>query len=397
MRSVSLRVRFDGLAQVPKYYMFSVVRSAMHHARSLEFARRFHSLSALSVRRHLAWVLVAFVVGAPRAVLAEDAGAAKAEAVTELDKEQPASSSVKRPWAEGVSDSRQATARAHFQEGNALLRDSAFASAAQKYAEALSDWDHPGIHYNLALALINLDRPLEVREHLKRATAFGTGPLDQSRFDHAQSYLKLIEQQLTPLTVQCDVPDAVVLFDDRQLFRGPGRFEGFVLPGEHIIRANKPGFETTVYQRTLLPGKPTRLHLGLYTQGELTRKLLPGWIPTLITGVGVAAGGVGALLLVQADSKYNEYDHEISTRPSCENGCSPDAELRGLRDSAKRYRTVGTVFAASGGALLVGGVTLLIVNAAAARRESPEELDRRMTWSAVVTPNYLGLSGGARF
>jgi hypothetical protein len=79
------------------------------------------------------------------------------------------------------------------------------------------------------------------------------------------------------------------------------------------------------------------------------------------------------------------------------NGCSPDSGLRSLRDSAKQYRTLGTVFAVSGGALLVGGVTLLIVNAAAARRESPEELDRRMTWAAVVTPTYLGLSGGTRF
>lgn len=386
-----------GFARVLIHCMFSVVPPAMHRARSSESAHPPKSSSSLSLRRHLVAVLIALAAAAPRTGLADDSGAAKPQALTELDKDQSPGASVKRAWADGVSESRQAAARAHFQEGNALLRDSAFANAAQKYAEALADWDHPGIHYNLALALINLDRPLEVREHLKRATAFGAAPLDQSRFDHAQSYLKLIEQQLTPLTVQCDVPDAVVRLDDRQLFRGPGRFEGFVLPGEHIIRANKPGFETTVYQRTLLPGKPTLLHLGLYTQGELTRKLLPTWIPTLITGVGVAAGATGALLLVQADSKYNEYDHQISTRPECVTGCSPDSGLRSLRDSAKQYRTLGTVFAVSGGALLVGGVTLLIVNAAAARRESPEELDRRMTWTAVVTPTYLGLSGGTRF
>ncbi|HET9931607.1 MAG TPA: hypothetical protein VFQ35_12995 [Polyangiaceae bacterium] len=380
--------------------MFSVVPSAMHGTRRLSSARPRFSL-LLSLRCRTAALLAALTLAvAPRVEAADDSAAPKNQELTDLDKEDasgPSGAVNARPWAQGISEPRQAAARARFQEANALLRDSAFANAAQKYAEALSEWDHPGIHYNMALALINLDRPLEVREHLKKATAFGAAPLDQARFDHAQSYLKLIENQLTPLTVQCDVPDAVVRFDDRQLFRGPGRFEGFVLPGEHLIRASKPGFEPTVYQRTLLPGKPMRLHLGLYTQGELTRKLLPGWVPTLVTGVGAAAGATGALLLLQADSKYKEYDHEISTRPECENGCSPDAGLRALRDSAKRYRTLGTVLAVSGGTLLVGGVTLLIVNAAAAQRESPEELDRRMTWTAVVTPSYVGLSGGARF
>src|SRR5690349_1908096 len=62
-----------------------------------------------------------------------------------------------RPWAAGVSAERQEAALKHLQEGNGLLKESLFVAAAKVYRQALTEWDHPGIHYNLALALLNLD------------------------------------------------------------------------------------------------------------------------------------------------------------------------------------------------------------------------------------------------
>src|SRR5690349_12569407 len=62
-----------------------------------------------------------------------------------------------RPWAAGVSPERQEAALKHLQEGNGLLKESLFVAAAKVYRQALTEWDHPGIHYNLALALLNLD------------------------------------------------------------------------------------------------------------------------------------------------------------------------------------------------------------------------------------------------
>src|SRR6476659_855341 len=71
-----------------------------------------------------------------------------------------------RPWARGVPKDRQAKAIALFREGNGALKESLFPKAAALYRDALQVWDHPAVHYNLALALVNLDQPLEVHEHL---------------------------------------------------------------------------------------------------------------------------------------------------------------------------------------------------------------------------------------
>ena len=83
-----------------------------------------------------------------------------------------------RPWAKGVSKERQEAAWEVFREGNALLKDSLFAKAADKYREALKSWDHPAIHYNLALALVNLDQPTSprARRTTGRSAAACRGP-----------------------------------------------------------------------------------------------------------------------------------------------------------------------------------------------------------------------------
>jgi hypothetical protein len=67
------------------------------------------------------------------------------------------SQTTDRPWVKGVSAADQSAAIELFHEGNGLLKESLFVQAAAKYREALHHWDHPGIHYNLALALLNLD------------------------------------------------------------------------------------------------------------------------------------------------------------------------------------------------------------------------------------------------
>src|SRR5689334_8401032 len=59
------------------------------------------------------------------------------------------------------------------QEGNQQMREFAFAQAEATYRKALKSLDHPGLHYNLALALIQLDQPVEAHEHLVKALQGG--------------------------------------------------------------------------------------------------------------------------------------------------------------------------------------------------------------------------------
>jgi len=77
-----------------------------------------------------------------------------------------------RPWAQGVSPENQKAALGLFNEGNALLRDSIFPKAAEKYREALTHWDHPAIHYNLAVALRGLGPADAIAAELRAALAY---------------------------------------------------------------------------------------------------------------------------------------------------------------------------------------------------------------------------------
>ncbi|HEY0193630.1 MAG TPA: hypothetical protein VGC42_21080, partial [Kofleriaceae bacterium] len=70
------------------------------------------------------------------------------------------------PWVAGVTPSEQQAALAAFREGNQQLNDGLFVNAVNKYREALKHWNHPAIHYNLSLALLNLDQPIEVYDEL---------------------------------------------------------------------------------------------------------------------------------------------------------------------------------------------------------------------------------------
>jgi hypothetical protein len=303
-----------------------------------------------------------------------------------------------RAWAVGVPEKQQLQARELFKEGNALLKESFFAPAAGKYREALALWKHPGIHYNLALALINLDRPIEVREHLVAALRYGTAPLDQEKFNHAQSYLKLIEKQLAPIEITCAMDGAVVTLDDRQLFRAPGRYEGFVLPGEHRIRANKLGYEPTEYKRTLLPGKPTKLDLKLYTEEQLVRhkRRWPFWGPVVVTAAGAAALGAGGILLSQSNAKLEDYDRRVEDE--CSSGCEKmPSDLADLRDTGKAYRAVSTVTLIGGGLVLTGGVVLMVLNRAVPYRINPEGTDRGIAFEPVIGTKSGGIVGVGRF
>jgi tetratricopeptide (TPR) repeat protein len=302
-----------------------------------------------------------------------------------------------RPWATGITEQNQQAAREKFLQGNALLKDGYFAQAAGQYQEALAIWDHPGIHYNLALALINLDRPLEVREQLRAALRYGAAPIDQDKFDHATSYLKLTEQRLARLDIDCSVEGAAVTLDDQFLFRAPGHYSGFVLPGEHRVRAHRLGFEPTEFRKIFLPGKATELDLKLYTEDQLVHyeRRWPLWAPLVVTAAGAATVAAGAVLLVQSNAKLKAFDEGVARQ--CPNGCDvPSSSLDDERRTGRHYRTASAVTFVGGGLLVAGGAVLTFLNRAVPHRIVPESPER-LAVEPTIGSSFAGLVGKATF
>ena len=128
-----------------------------------------------------------------------DDRAAAAESHAHALEEKLASSSAfdvgdgpsKPVWALGVSKDDQQRALELFSAGNKLLTDGHFEQAAKTLGDAVHAWNHPAIHYNLALALLNLGRTAEAREHFEAALAF-PGGLDADKVTLARKYRKAI-------------------------------------------------------------------------------------------------------------------------------------------------------------------------------------------------------------
>ena len=82
-----------------------------------------------------------------------------------------------KPWAAGVSAENQKAALDLYNDGAKAFGDADYKDALATYTRALALWDHPAIRYNIAVCLINLDRPVEALDNLEHAMRFGAAPL----------------------------------------------------------------------------------------------------------------------------------------------------------------------------------------------------------------------------
>jgi len=309
-----------------------------------------------------------------------------------------------RPWAKGVSPDQQRKALALFNEANGMLRDALFPRAAEKYREALKHWDHPAIHYNLALALVNLDQPVEMHAELEQALVHGPAPLGEDKYARAKDFKVLVEKQLATVEYTVTIPGAVLIFDGKEVLTGPGTWSSRVRAGEHSVAARAEGYAPTQLNPKLLGGDVQRLELKLFTDKELTREKtrMPKWVPYSVLGAGVVAAGVGALLHTSAKSGLEDYDQAIAacaaTDPS--GGCSVRAPgMLDMKSSAESKQNFAAVAYTVGGLAVATGVALVILNRPQSYRIDPlkAELNAGTTVTPVIGPDLAGVAAVGRF
>nr|AYM52418.1 hypothetical protein [Corallococcus sp.] len=294
-----------------------------------------------------------------------------------------------RPWAKGVSQADQDASLALFGEGNALLKESIFVQAVEKYRQALARWDHPAIHYNLALALMNLDQPVEVHEHLVAALRFGPAPLEKEKYEYARNYKTLVEKQLARVDITCATPGATVTLDGQTLFVAPGRYEALVRPGAHSISATMAGYVPSDQSRTLLPGETTTLDLKLFTSDDLIRykRRWSAAMPWLVMGAGVAVAGGSTFLHLQSRDHFRAFESGIA---EC-GGCVPPTAVADERSQGNLMQTGAIAGYAVGGAVIVTGAVLAVLN-----QPKPYRIEPGQEAATVqVTPLLGAGSGGA--
>ncbi len=310
--------------------------------------------------------------------------------------EKPAAAPPVRPWAAGVPKEKQDAALKLFREGNDELKKSFFPRAVGKYEEALRLWNHPAIHYNLALALGNLDRPIEVREHLEASLKFGPEPLDATKFEQARLQKSLVEKQLSFVVITCDQEEAVVTLDGRTLFTAPGRHEQWVRSGPHAITANAEGYLPTQYEKALPPGEVTTVELKLFRTEDLTqyRRRWSAVFPWAVVAGGAVAAGTGGFLHSQAAQNFRRFDAEVGTcgQASPSGGCPPGQTPVQLERQGRTQQTLAYVGYGVGAAALAGGAILVYAN-----RLQPYQVNATsIELEAVIVPS-VGPDGAGAF
>ena len=300
-----------------------------------------------------------------------------------------------RPWAQGVPPAEQKTALLAFREGNAQLNDGLFAKAAETYRGALTHWKHPAIYYNLSLALMNLDQPLEALDSMEHATTFGEGPIDKDKFEHAKEYILLLSKQIATITVACDKPGAKVSLDGKEVFIAPGKHTQRVRIGRHTLIAEKTGYQARVNAPNIGPGETFNVELKLFTADELTRysrRWETTWMPYAVIGAGAVFGLVGAGMELAASSTYNDYDKKVASCNTNNAGCPNDATLKDLRSSGDTKKSIGFVMYGIAGATAATGIVLAILNRPHSYLLRPEDLqsEPKVSVAPVVTPTMTG-------
>ena len=299
-----------------------------------------------------------------RALLAVVVCVRVASAQTVPDPAETFASAEPKPWAAGVSQDEQTLAFALFDQGNTEFLELRYAQALAKYREAIKHWDHPAIRFNIAVCLINLEQPLEAFDNLERALKYGAAPLGEDVRGQALTYRKLLLSQLAHVKLSCKEPGASVALDGKQLFIAPGSAELDVLPGEHLVVAIKPGFQTASEKIDLRPGKELSLDVRLvgFRSATVTTRRWAQWKPWVVLGAGAVVAGGGAVMFGFAQSNMSDYDSTVVSECPCTAAQSRELDLQGYLNRARAQEVVAYSLFAVGGSVLAVGIVGVILN-----------------------------------
>jgi tetratricopeptide (TPR) repeat protein len=300
-----------------------------------------------------------------------------------------------KPWNRGVPTGRREAARALFLEGNRLFKVPLFSRAAESYAAALEQWNHPAFHFNLAIAQLNLGLEVEARDNLEQALKHGEEPLGAAQYAEAKKQLEEVEHQLGRLRIRCVTPGAEVTLDGATLFTGPGSHAGWTKPKVHEITAKRDGYLSEARRVTIAPGQVQELELNLITLSEAADKgrRWATWKPWTVVAAGAAIAAAGGVFHALSSRSFNAYDDGFvqlpcSTMPDPQSpGCARDkipAALNAQLNAARRDQAIAVGGYVAGGAVITAGVVLLYLN-------RPRLIEQRgATRSVAVVPTVSG-------
>ncbi len=279
-----------------------------------------------------------------------------------------ADSTAPQPWTVGVTDDQKTQAKTLLDEGNVLLLDKKYVDALAKYTAAVGVWDHPAIRFNMVRCLIQLDRLVEATENLEKALKYGAAPLEETVYQEALSYQKLLANQTGTVEIECKQEGVALTLDGKPLGTCPVKQTQRLATGNHQLVGTKPGLMARTVELVVFGGKTERASITLDPIGKHARVVhrFPNYVPWIAFAAGAAFVGAGTLLQLNASSQMENYNlriDEICTRrcPSSGPGAVPD-NIEDIRRGAELKSGFGVGFLVVGTAGVATGAVLMYLN-----------------------------------
>ena len=305
-----------------------------------------------------------------------------------------------RKWAVGVSEKDQDTAFALFKKGNEALDRNDYGDAEKLFMDAIGHWNHPAIHYNLALALVAKqgDR-VRIYKAFKEATRFGEAPLERTQFKQAERFESFFAAQLATLELRCDEPGTKVMLDGQLILTGPGEFNDLVVAGEHVISATKTGYISINRTVRFKAEKTFLMELVMYTLADRTRyeRHFKQWIPWTVAGSGAGVLAIAGLLDYLSIQNRLAYREKVGE--DCPNGCQPEYD-QSLRHRANLQQKISYVSYGIGGLAAAAGAILIFVNQPRKIVEIDDLNDgssKNVAIVPIIAPDRIGVSATLSF
>ncbi|HEY4177254.1 MAG TPA: tetratricopeptide repeat protein [Kofleriaceae bacterium] len=299
-----------------------------------------------------------------------------------------------RPWAKGVSEEQQTAALAVFNRANDAFAQNDYTTATQLYRQALAVWDHPAIRGNLAVALIQLDQPVEAFQQLEQAFAYGAAPFDPHVYSQLQTNYKLLKGQISRIAVIGDVQNASMSLDGGPLAGG----KHVVRAGAHELVVRRIGYLTFSRNIVTEPDGDKTIDVKLVPLEDASKfsRRWDSWKPWAVAGGGAALALVGVGFELAARGNVDDYEREISR--DCPDGCAPEAipsSVVALKDRAHWETRVGVASIAVGGAAVAAGIALVVLNQP--RRLRVDESGRVITLVPTIGESGAGFVAAGSF
>jgi tetratricopeptide (TPR) repeat protein len=284
------------------------------------------------------------------------------------------------PWSQGVTEEQKAKAKVALDQGNALLLDKKYVEALDKYTEAVGQWDHPAIRFNMVRCQIQLGQNLEAYENLEKALKYGADPLEETVYNEALAYQKLLQTQIGDIQVSCKQDGVKLTIDGKPLATCPAQESRRLLAGPHQIVGTKAGLLPKTEDIVVVGGKPLGIDIKLdpLAKGAKIVHRWPGYLPWTIAGAGLGIAAIGGVTLWAAHNQMEAYDAYV--RANCTGQCNEMQTAEAKRDYYDPAQTKNTL----------GGVTIVVGAAAFATGAVMVYLNRGRT----VYPDVAPMPGG---